>query len=113
MPITMVIWFSDTNLPRMAEGDTSAMYIGESPEAMPMPIPPKKRATRKAPKALNPPVIRAETKKMTAETMSSFLRPIWSASQPQVQAPIIQPIRAMDMASPCSLTESEIPKYSS
>ena len=46
MPTTIVIWFSETSLPRISEGATSAIYIGERPEAMPMPMPPKKRATR-------------------------------------------------------------------
>ena len=30
----------------MEVGATSAIYIGESPEAIPMPIPPRKRAAR-------------------------------------------------------------------
>lgn len=47
MPITIVNWLSDTSLPRMCDGATSAIYIGERPEAMPMPTPLRKRAARK------------------------------------------------------------------
>ena len=46
MPMTMVSWLSDTSLPRTDVGATSAIYMGESPEAMPMAMPPRKRTTR-------------------------------------------------------------------
>ena len=47
IPSTMVNWFKETSFPLMEVGATSAIYIGESPEATPIPMPPKKRATRK------------------------------------------------------------------
>ena len=45
MPMTMVSWLSETNLPRTAAGETSAMYMGEMFEARPMPTPPRSRKT--------------------------------------------------------------------
>ena len=51
----------------MEVGATSAMYIGDSPEAIPMPMPPKKRAARNQPNTENAPVAYAEDKKINAE----------------------------------------------
>ena len=56
IPSTMVSWLSDTRRPRIFVGATSAIYIGDNPEAMPMPMPPKKRATRNRLKSLKTPV---------------------------------------------------------
>ena len=56
IPSTMVSWLSDTSLPRMWLGATSAMYIGDRPEAMPMAMPPTNRAARNALKLLKAPV---------------------------------------------------------
>ena len=113
IPITMVIWFRLTSLPRMCIGATSAIYMGERPDAIPMPMPPKKRATRNWLNVENAPVAMLVSRNTSADTISSRLRPILSASQPQVQAPTMQPIRAIVMASPWSLTESVMPKYNS
>lgn len=41
MPTTIVNWLSETSRPRIEAGATSAIYIGESPDAMPMAMPPK------------------------------------------------------------------------
>jgi hypothetical protein len=43
------------------------MYIGDSPEAIPMPIPPKKRAAKNQLNTENAPVAYAEDKKINAE----------------------------------------------
>ena len=43
------------------------MYIGDRPEAMPMPMPPKKRAARKPLKVLKAPVRMADRRKINAE----------------------------------------------
>jgi hypothetical protein len=40
MPVTMPNWFTETNLPRISAGAISAMYMGASIDATPMPIPP-------------------------------------------------------------------------
>ena len=44
MPSTMVIWFTLTMRPLVSAGDTSAIYIGDSALATPIPTPPMKRA---------------------------------------------------------------------
>ena len=66
-----------------------------------MPMPPKKRATRNLLNVEKAPVAMLDTRKTAAESNSSFLRPILSASHPHVQAPIIHPMSAMVMARPC------------
>ncbi|MNI55242.1 hypothetical protein D3C73_1101780 [compost metagenome] len=42
-PRTMVSWLMATNLPRLSAGLISAMYMGESAEARPIPMPPMMR----------------------------------------------------------------------
>ena len=56
MPTTMVSWLSDTSLPLTEAGATSAIYIGDNPEAMPIAMPPKKRITRNGVNVSNAPV---------------------------------------------------------
>ncbi len=46
MPKTMLNWVIATRRPRSLAGEISAMYIGETTEAPPTPIPPKKRNSR-------------------------------------------------------------------
>ena len=43
--MTMVNWFSETRRPRHSAGLTSAMYMGETLDAMPMAEPPAIRQT--------------------------------------------------------------------
>ena len=40
IPNTIVSWFKDTSFPRISVGDTSAIYMGETLEAIPIPSPP-------------------------------------------------------------------------
>ena len=110
MPSTMVIWFKETSLPRMAVGEISAIYIGERADATPMPMPPMKRAILNMVKSLNSPVAMADTVKNTAAMMSRGLRPYLSASAPAIMAPIRQPTRAVVMATPCIKGESAMSK---
>ena len=110
IPSTMVIWLSDTSLPRTFVGATSAMYMGDSPEATPMPMPPKKRATRKEWKSEKAPVATDERRNMSADTTSRRLRPMRSASVPHSMAPIMHPTNAMVMARPWADGESAMPK---
>ena len=51
------------------------MYIGDNPEAIPIPIPPKKRATKNQLNVEKAPVAYAEEKKINAEINKSGLRP--------------------------------------
>ena len=113
IPSTMVSWLSDTSFPRMFAGATSAIYIGDRPEAMPMPTPLRKRAARNRPKVLKYPVAYAETMKMMAAVVSNRLRPSLSARVPAVMAPVRQPTRAMLIASPCICGFDEMSKYTS
>ena len=46
MPMTIVSWLSDTSLPRICVGATSAMYIGDRPDAIPIPTPLRNLAQR-------------------------------------------------------------------
>ena len=75
IPSTMVNWFNETSLPRTEVGATSAIYIGDNPEAIPIPIPPKKRATKNQLNVEKAPVAYAEEKKINAEINKSGLRP--------------------------------------
>ena len=75
MPSTMVIWFRLTMRPRISAGLTSAIYIGASADATPMPTPPTKRAILNKVKSLNSPVPIADTVNSTADSISSGLRP--------------------------------------
>ena len=106
MPNTMVIWFKLTIRPRISAGLTSAMYMGESAEATPMPTPPTKRAMLNNMKSLNSPVATADTVNSTAATISRGLRPYLSAAAPATMAPNKHPIRAVVMATPCRIGES-------
>ena len=61
--------------PRISAGLTSAIYIGDSAEATPIPTPPTKRAILKKVKSSNNPVPTADTVNSTAAVVSSGLRP--------------------------------------
>jgi hypothetical protein len=41
MPNTVVNWFMETNLPLMAAGEISEIYMGDMVDAIPIAIPPK------------------------------------------------------------------------
>jgi len=69
IPRTIVIWFRLTMRPRISAGLTSAIYIGASALAMPMPIPPMKRAILNIIKSSYHPVARALTVNSTAESI--------------------------------------------
>ena len=94
----------------MSAGLTSAMYIGASAEATPMPMPPMKRAILNKVKSLNRPVVMADTVNSTAAVVRSGFRPYLSAAAPATIAPTRQPIRAVVMATPCITGESLMPK---
>ena len=71
----MVSWLIDTKRPRSRAGVTSAMYTGDTFEAMPMPSPPTMRATTNQPKRSATPVPTAETVKSSAASNNMRLRP--------------------------------------
>ena len=89
------------------------MYMGDSAEATPMPIPPMKRATLNMVKSLKAPVAMADTVNSTAATVSNGFRPYLSASAPATMAPMRHPTSAVDMATPCITGDEEMLKNSS
>ena len=113
IPSTIVSWFIDTILPLVSEGETSAIYIGESPDAMPMATPPINRAIRNGVKLSTAPVIYAEIRNINAENTSYGLLPKRSAKNPETIAPIRHPAIAILIAKPCRVGWSDIPKYAS
>ena len=75
MPSTIVSWLSDTKRPRSRAGETSAIYIGERLEVMPMANPPRIRYRMNIVNVFAAPVPTAETKNRAADMTSIFLRP--------------------------------------
>ena len=78
-----------------------------------MPTPPMKRAILKRVKSLNSPVAMADTVNNTAAVVSKGFRPNLSAAAPATIAPTRQPIKAVDIATPCITGEPLMPKYNS
>ena len=113
IPRTIVIWFKLTIRPRIFAGLTSAIYIGASADATPIPMPPIKRAILNNVKSSANPVAIADTVNSTADTISNGLRPNLSAAPPATIAPKRHPTRAVVMATPCINGEPSIPKYNS
>ena len=99
-PMTIVSWLSVTSRPRMCAGATSAMYMGERFEAMPIATPPKMRNTTNQAKAGAQPVSTDETANSRAAATSSRLRPNLSLRPPVRTAPARQPSRAQLFAQP-------------
>ena len=102
MPTTIVNWLIATSRPRMWAGATSAMYIGERLEAMPMATPPTIRQSTKAANVYAQPVRIDETANRRAAASSSLLRPSLSLSPPVTSDPSRQPTRAQLLAQPTS-----------
>ncbi len=88
----MASWLRETSAPRLAPGEISEMYIGESIEAVPTAIPPKNLNETKTQSfaARAEPI--AETKKMRAAALSVFLLPKMSPGFPESITPMIQPM---------------------
>ena len=93
----------------MWAGATSAMYIGERFEAMPMATPPAIRQTTNQRKVDAHPVRTDETANSSAETSRSFLRPNLSLAPPAISEPSRQPSKAQPLAQPtrASLSSSK------
>ena len=105
MPTTIVSWLIVTSLPRQAAGLTSAMYVGDTFEAMPIATPPIMRKTTNVVKPFAQPVRTEDSAKSTAERRSSFLRPKRSLVQPEIIEPTRHPIRAQLLAQPTCAAE--------
>ena len=100
MPEMMAIWLSETNRPRRWAGATSAMYSGESIDAMPTPSPPTNRAITNSEKVRGRADPMADTANSTADSSRTLLRPKRSLKGPAQAAPIMHPTRTLETAQP-------------
>jgi hypothetical protein len=105
IPTTMVSWFMDTRRPRHGAGLTSAMYTGETLEAIPIATPPAMRQTTKNANVGAHPVSTEETAKIAAEAIRRILRPKRSAAAPATSEPSRHPSNAQLLAQPISRAE--------
>ncbi len=76
------------------------MYIGETTEAPPTPMPPTKRKKRNDSQSQAKAVPTADTKYKMAISTKVVRRPQRSAGQPATTAPTIVPIRALATVNP-------------
>ncbi|MBP1636267.1 MAG: hypothetical protein H6Q10_2841 [Acidobacteria bacterium] len=100
IPTTIVSWLTATSRPRRCGGATSAMYIGDRFDAMPMAAPPAMRHATNAPNEPAHPVSTDEPAKSSAEATSSRLRPKRSQRAPVASDPARQPTSAHEFAHP-------------
>jgi hypothetical protein len=101
----MVNWFMDTSRPRHGAGLTSAMYTGETLDAIPMAIPPAMRQMTNSANAGAQPVSTEEMAKIAAEAIKRILRPKRSAAAPAISEPSRHPSSAQLLAQPISRDE--------
>ncbi len=71
----MLNWLTATSRPRRGAGEISAMYIGETTDAPPTPMPPMKRKKRSDAQSQATPQPTAETKYSTAIQTRTARRP--------------------------------------
>src|SRR5262249_46428159 len=107
-PDTIAICCSEASRPRMCDGATSAMYIGASTLAAPMPRPPTSRAAMKTLAEPASPVAAALTRNRTAFRNIVGRRPYRSATVPAKKAPTAHPIRTDATAKP--VVAARVPK---
>ena len=100
--MTMVSWLTATSRPRRCAGATSAMYIGDRFDAMPMATPPTIRHVTNAGNEPAQPVSTDDTANSSAAATSSFFRPKRSLSAPVIIEPTRQPTSAHEFAHPIS-----------
>jgi hypothetical protein len=100
MPTVIMSWLSDTSAPRCAGGAVSARYSGVSIEATPMPTPTRNRPMISTERMVAMAETMAPTKKITATTRMTVLRPNWSARGPATMAPMAAPPSATLVSTP-------------
>ena len=100
IPITMVNWLMATSNPRCRAGATSEMYMGAIFDASPMLTPPRIRHATNAVKLPAKAIPIDETTKLSAEAISTGLRPKRSLMAPETSAPARQPKSAQLCAQP-------------
>ena len=96
----MVNWFMDTRRPRHGAGLTSAIYTGDTLDAIPMATPPAIRQTTNSVNVGAHPVSTEESAKIAAEAINSTLRPKRSAAAPATSEPNRHPNNAQLLAHP-------------
>ena len=96
----MASWFNATSRPRILAGDISAIYIGDTTDATPTPIPPMNLAITNSVKDRGRAERMAETIKRTAHRIRTFFLPVQSAIGPAINAPITQAIIRLLTANP-------------
>ncbi len=99
-PNAIVNWFIATSLPLIWAGDISAIYTGDTFEAMPMPIPPIILKIINEVNELKAPVPRDVMMKRKAENRRGSFLPYLSVIFPDTAAPIMQPNSALLIAKP-------------
>src|SRR6185503_4135971 len=99
-PSTMANCCKEASRPRKKAGATSAIYMGASTLAAPIPIPPAILEAIKAPAEPAPPDANALKRKRTALINIAGRRPIRLASVPAPKAPAAQPNRTDATAKP-------------
>jgi hypothetical protein len=95
----------DTRRPRHGAGLISAMYTGDTLDAIPMATPPVIRQTTNAVNVEAHPVRTEENANSTAEAINSFLRPNRSAPAPANSDPSKHPSNAQLLAQPICCSE--------
>ncbi len=98
--MTIANWLTTTRRPRKRAGANSAIYIGDTVEASPTPIPPTNRQTLKSimPRASALPM--ADAMNRAADNSNALLRPKRSASQTPANGPNGQPRIALPVTAP-------------
>lgn len=107
IPETIPNWFMETRRPRISAGAISAIYIGASIDATPIPIPPIKRKKTNHVKSSGTIIPADETANKIPDSTKTFLRPILSLNAPAKVAPITQPMSAHEAIHPFMVGESE------
>ena len=98
--MTIVSWLMATILPLKCAGEISAIYIGDSMEAMPTPIPAQNLDAIKISLVGEKAIAKDERAKITAAINNPGLRPYLSATIPATTQPAIAPNARLPVAKP-------------
>jgi hypothetical protein len=100
IPSTMLNWVTATSRPRSAAGEISAMYMGDTTEAPPTPMPPTKRKSSMDHQSHARAVPTADTKYSAAIANNTRRRPKASVGRPTTIEPRMVPTRALATVKP-------------
>lgn len=118
MPNVMANWYRATIFPRIADGETSEIYMGETIEATPTPTPPISLYKTSSLKELQSAQPKAEIKKKKADKIKILFLPNRSDNSPANNTPITHPTKAELTNHPsctasnlnCSCTKDMVPE---